>query len=482
MKVLVLNPPSPTAKNYIRDLIYGCWCKGKRIGGATAPPLNLLYVATVLKNEGHKVRFLDAPAEQKNLLDVKKIVGEFDVVVESTSQMSFIEDMNVFAEFKKVNPKLITIIFGSQPTFFPKEALERKEIDICIIREPEFIIRDILNALQEKKDWKKIKGVAYRKGKSVVINQDYDFVDINKLPIPDRIMLPKKIDYFNPIIKRMPYTTMMTSRGCPGKCTFCNVPDFYGNTDRLMTAKRVIEEIKEIVSLGYKEIWFRDETFTAFPERNKKICEWLIRNKVDLTWIANARVNMITKEMLVLMKKAGCHMIKFGVESGVQEILNNVKKGIKISKTREVFKWTHEVGIDTHAHMMLGMPGETKKTIEQTIKFAKEIDPTTVTFGICTPYAGTPLFKEVVKKDPTIKDGAALGKIRVHIDAFYNKNYTNVSNRDLQRYLKKAYKSFYFRPSYLFKWLFKIRSFDELKRVILAATNVFSFATNKKSS
>lgn len=478
MRILVLNPPSKSTKNYIRDLIYGCWCKGKRIGGAKSPPLNLLYVATVLKNEGHFVKFLDALAEQKTVEDVVKGIKHFDMVVESTSQMSFHEDVEVLAELKKANPNLRTVIFGSQPTFHPEEALDQEAVDIIIKREPEFVLRDFVNLLDKgDSDWKKVKGIGFRDGKKKVINPDYHFIDVNELPIPDRSMLPKKVDYFNPIIKRVPYTTAMTSRGCPGLCTFCNVPDFYGKTDRYMSAERVIEEIKSIIALGYKEIWFRDETFSAFPERNKKICQWIIDNKVDITWIANARINMINKETMEIMKKAGCHMIKFGVESGVQQILNNVKKGITVKRTREVLQWTKEVGIDVHAHMMLGMPGDTKETIEQTINFVKEIEPTTVTFGICTPYAGTPMFKEVAEKDPSIKDGSSLSKQQLHVESYYNQHYCTVSNKDLQNYLKKAYKKFYFRPTYVLKMLFKIRSLDELRRLIMAGSNVFSFAT-----
>lgn len=480
MKILILNPPSKTTKNYVRDLIYGSWCKGKRIGGAKSPPLNLLYVATVLKNDGHKIEFLDALAEQRTLNYVINYAKDCDVVIIPTSQMSFYEDINVLSALKENNQRIKTIVFGSQPTFFPEEALDKEVVDIIVKREAELAIRDFIKLFEKRNNgWKKVRGIGFKEGKKNIINPDYPFIDVNELPIPDRSLLPKKVDYFNPLIKRIPYTTAMTSRGCSGICTFCNVPNFYGKTDRCMTAERVIKEIKEIVKLGYKEIWFRDETFTAFPERNKKICEWIIKNKIDITWIANARINMITKDMMSLMKKAGCHMIKFGVESGVQCILNNVKKGITIEKTREVFKWAHEIGIDTHAHVMVGMPGDTKETIETTINFVKKIDPTTATFGICTPYAGTPLLNEVISKDPSIKDGSTLSKIQLHVEAYYNKCYTKVSDKDLKKYVKNAYRSFYFRPSYILKWLGRIKNVDELRRVVLAGANIFSFGVGK---
>ena len=150
-----------------------------------------------------------------------------------------------------------------------------------------------------------------------------------------------------------------------------------------------------------------------------------------------------------------------------------------MQQVRDAFRWTHELGIDTHAHMMLGMPGESKETIEQTIRFAKEIDPTTVSFGICTPYSGTPLFEEVLEKDSSIDDGSSLSKIQLHVDAYYNQYYTHLSNEELQKYVKKAYRRFYFRPNYLAKWLPRIKDKDELKRVVLAGVNVFSFSVEK---
>ncbi len=480
MNVLVLNPQSQITKNVLRDLVYGCWCKGKRIGGMEVPPTSLLYIATIIKNNNHNVRLLDAAAEQKTPEDLKKIIQDYEVVIISTSTMSFIEDAYFLEELKNINKNLITIVFGSHPTFAPYHTLDKKSIDIIVRREPEFIIRDLINALDKKDNsWKKVKGIGFREGNKKIINELYDFVDINELPIPDRTMLPKDIDYFNPIIKRMPYTTMITSRGCPARCTFCTVPNFYGSKIRVKTAEKVIEELEIIQGLGYKEVWLRDETFTAYPARNRVIFEEMIKRKIDLTWICNARVGILNEEMVLLMKKAGGHMIKFGVESGSQKILDNIKKGIKITETEKTFKMLNKLGMDTHAHVMLGAPGETKETIKETINFIKKIDPTTASFGICTPYMGTDLFNEVSKNHPEIKDGSACDLSKLHEKGFFNKYYTELTDKELENSIKKAYRSFYFRPQYIFKWLPKIKNIDELKRLTLAGTNVFSFTVTK---
>jgi len=246
-----------------------------------------------------------------------------------------------------------------------------------------------------------------------------------------------------------------------------------------MSAERVIAEIREVARLGYKEIFFRDEIFTAFKERVMKICRTIIDEKIDITWIASARINSVDREMLGLMKKAGCHMIRLGVESGVQELLNNVKKGITTGQTEQVFAWAHEVGMDTHAHLMIGLPGETKETIEETILFVQKIDPTVVTFGIMTPYPGTPFFNELREHHPELGDGTCMDLSKLHTHAYYNETFTALSAEELQKYIRKVYKKFYLRPGYIFKWLKRVRSLDELKRLTLAGTNVFGFIWGK---
>jgi len=481
MRVLILNPPSIFTKNVVRDLIYGCWCKGKRIGGANSPPINLLYIASVLKNGGHNVAFLDALAEHKTIDLICNISTKNDVIIISTSTMSFVEDIEILSEIKKVNPSIITIIFGSHPTFLPESSLKPNSVDIIIRREPEFIIRDVVNALEnDRNSWKQIQGIGYKQDQKVILNDFYPLINnLDELPFLMRELLPHNIEYFNPLVKKIPYTTIMTSRGCPAQCIFCTVPNFYGNKIRSRSAESVLTELEQIQQQGYKEVWFRDETFTTYKKRNIEICNGILERGITLSWICNARVDSLDREMLILMKKAGCHMVKFGVESGVQEILDNIGKGIRVEQTREIFRTTHDIGIDTHAHIMLGCPGETNHSIQETINFVKQINPTTVTFGICTPYPGTDLFKAVVKTHPEIADGTNCNFTKIHEKSFFNEHFTQISAEDLDKWIIKAYFSYYFRFSYVLRTLYRIRSIDELKQVILAGTNVFQFSLGR---
>ena len=478
--VLVLNPPNDVTKNMIRDLIYGCWCKGKRIGGTTSPPLNLLYVATTLKKAGHNIVFLDAIGQGYAIDDVKAIVRNIDAIIISTSSMSFMEDATVLHELKKVNSDMLTIMFGAHPTFMPKFCLSNGPgVDIIVKREPEITIRNIINNMD--KNWKKTKGIGYREGKKIILNDEAPLLkNLDELPIPDRNLLPKDVEYFNPIVKRIPYTTAMTSRECPGRCTFCNVPRFYGNIVRSRSFESVANELNIITEQGYKEVWFRDETFTFFRDRNKKMCKYIIDNRLDITWIANARVGTISREDMILYKKAGCHMIKFGIESGSQDVLDKVKKGTTIELARKTFKWAKEIGMGTHAHMMIGMPGDTEKTVNQSINFVKEIEPTTVTFGVCTPYPGTELFDFVEKIDPSIRDGKELNLEKLHTTGEFNKHYCSLSNEQLTKLVKRAYRSFYFRPKYILYKIKEMRSLDEIRRTMIAGVNVFQFGMDEE--
>lgn len=478
MKILVLNPPSKIVKNVVRDVLYGCWCKGKRIGGTKFPPTSLLYVATVLKENGHTVKLLDAGGEGKSISEVKKKIEDYQVAIISTSTMTFNEDTQVLGELKKENNRLTTVVFGSHPTFMPHYSLAKVAVDIIVQREPEYILRDLMDAL-EKKDgsWKKTRGIGFREKDKVIINEPYPYIEnLDELPFPDRGMLPKDIDYFNPVVKRLPYTTAITSRGCPGKCNFCTVPFFYGKKMRYRSWESIIEEMKLIQSQGYREVFFRDETFTFNKERNVKICQEIIRRRIDLTWICNARIGTIDKETMEVMKEAGCHTIKFGVESGVQKILNNLKKEITIEMIRKTFAWANEMGMNTHAHLMLGSTGETRETIEETINFVKEINPTTVTFGICTPYPGTQLFEEVAREFPEIEDGSACDLRKLHSRGFFNEKFTELTKDELEKSIKRAYRSFYLRPRYLLNALKRIKSWSDFRRAIIAGTNVFDFS------
>ncbi len=477
MKVLVLNPMTQKTKNVIRDVVYGCWCNGKRIGGASVPPFILITIAALLRREGINADFLDAQAEQIPPDRMSERISAYDVVVMSISTMSFQEDANYLLGLKQSRPGLTTVIFGSHPTFMPRYCLAHTGVDIIVKHDPEWIIKELMLLLAQGKDYHQLKGIGYKSREDVVINEDHpDTDDLNQLPFPDVDLLPKGIDYFNPIVKRTPYMTTTTSRGCPAKCTFCTAPTFHGTVVKFQSAERVIQEIEYFIKKGIKEIYFRDDTFFINKKRDMAIFEHIIENKLDVTWLANARVSLIDENTMKFAKMAGCHTIKFGIESGVQEILDGIKKGYQLEQAQEVFGWARRYGIKTHAHVMLGNPGDTQETIKKTIRFVLRLDPTTATFGICTPYPGTPLFTMVQEKYPQIGDGSSSDLSHLHVKGLFNEHFTSLKKEELRDLVFYAYRRFYFRPTYWLKSLsWQITGMDDVKRVSIAATNILNF-------
>ncbi|KPL08183.1 hypothetical protein AMJ86_01625 [bacterium SM23_57] len=477
MKVLVLNPASSSFKNVVRDQIFGCWCKGKEIGGMQMPPLSVLYVATVLKEAGHEVEFLDGAVQRKRFLAILEHGCDADVVVASTSTMTVNEDSDNLGKIRQNSGKCQTMVFGTHPTFLPHETLTRDGIDFAILGDPEDVVTELLDKLAKgDESWKSVQGTAFRNQHGVTVNDSRPIDrNLDHLPYPDRSMLPDH-DYFNPVVKRYPYTVSVTSRGCVGECTFCTVPRLYPNIIRQRSAENILSEIELILNQGYKEIFFRDETFTIFKKRNEQICRKIIDRGWDIGWICNGRLGGVDKPMLALMKQAGCLMVKFGVESGDQDILDNMKKEIKLDEVRQIFRWCNELGLDTHAHVMLGNVGETRETIERTIEFVKELNPSNAAFGILTPYPGTELFDMVAKIRPEIKDGSRCDLKILHTASFFNDIFTNIPSNELEKWMKIAYRRFYWRPSYLLKALSRISNVGELKRAIKAGIKTIDFS------
>lgn len=478
-KALILKPQTDGAdRNIVRDFIYGCWCNGRRIGGMQMPPLSELYAATHARQEGLDVGFLDAQSQPKKYQELlnSQLKDVLAVVIMSSTQ-SFRRDVETLREIKKINPKVSGILFGSHATFMPDYCLRESEVDFVVQKEAEESLRQLLGALLRNEPVTDIEGIGFQDaGGKPHVNPQRKFMDMDDLPIPDRSLLPSGVDYFNPAVKRVPYTTMITSRGCPARCNFCTAPFFYGNKARMRSAENVLAELREVIRLGYKEVFFRDETFTAYKVRNRKICEAMIKEKMNITWIANARVNTVDYETMALMKEAGCHLIKFGVETGSDAILQNYQKGTTCAQAEEAFRLAHKVGIDTHAHVVFGGPGETPETIEQTIEFVKKLDPTTASFGILTPYPGTPLFDKVAEIRPEIRDGSMSNMENLHTSGFYSEDICGLDSAYLSKQIVRAYREFYLRPWYLLRRLGSIRSVDQLMILTIAGMNVFRFA------
>jgi len=356
---------------------------------------------------------------------------------------------------KSVFPSAKTVLGGVHPSVMTDEVLKEESIDFVIRGEGE----ETLNELISGKEIAKISGLSYKIGNKIIHNQSRPVVqDMDTLPIPAYHLLPIK-KYFpaKGSYKRLPAMGMMTSRGCPGRCTFC-MGNYLGDKIRVRSAEKIFEEILLLHNkYGIKEISFYDDTFTTRKENVKKLCEKIISEKLDISWSCFARVDFVDEDLLKIMKLAGCHQIMYGVESGDEEILKNIHKKISFEKVEKIVKITKKLGIEVRAAFMFGNPGETIETMQKTIDYAIKLKPDVVIFNITTPYPGTEMFKWAKEKGILITENWNEYDLSKPI-----MNLPTVKPEDVIKYYNKAYKDFYIRPGYLLNRVLKIRNLSDV--------------------
>jgi radical SAM superfamily enzyme YgiQ (UPF0313 family) len=287
--------------------------------------------------------------------------------------------------------------------------------------------------------------------------------DLDALPFPDRDLIPWDW-YLEAWYTRRPFMNFMTSRGCPYHCAFCLWPQsMYGHQQRFRSLDNVISEIQRLVDrYGLKEINIDDGTFTTRKNRVIDFCQRLRDQKIKIIWTCNGRVDNLDHEMLSEMKASGCKMIRLGVESGSQQVLNKIKKGLTLKQIEDGVKLVKKHGIQTLGGFMFGFPYDSKETVEQTIAFAKKLSPDQVQFSISMCYPGTSLYE--FAKDNNL----LLAKSFKEFDMTHGPvvKTRDMAREELEHILARAYREFYFRPGYIIQTLFNINNIDEVKRVL----------------
>lgn len=477
--VLVCVPPSLFGNQGPRDLVYGCWCSGKRVGGILMPPVSSVMIATILRQNNLETDFCDF-SFCHSLDKLPANISEYKVVVMLTSSVSFSEDKLFLEYLTEKNPNIFKVIWGSYSTFSPEEAVLNNCVDAAVIGEGEQTILDLITAYLKGNAWQDVCGIAYRFAGKPVVNPKMPLVeDLDSLPFPDRTLLLENENYYNPAVKKYPYTTMYTTRGCFGACVFCTSPVFYGRKIRMRSAQNVIDEIKHVVSLGYKEIFFRDENFTSDRKRLIDICNAILEEQIDVTWICSSRSDCIDENIAALMKKTGCHMVRLGIESGNDEILKKAAKNITVKDSANAVAALKKNGIAIHAHMLLGLPGETADTISDTVDFAITLNPNIATFGICTPYPGTKLWDMVIAETGQQIGADACNMNMLHKKAYYNKYFCSLDEKLLEATVRKAYLRFYLRPAFIFLFMKSNFSLYGIKKLFVSGIRVLLFIFGK---
>lgn len=434
-----------------------------------SPPLGLAYLAAVLEKEKIPVKIIDTPIlgySQKEIIkEAKKI--EPTIIGFGGVTQEFPANLKTASNLKKHLQDCLIFIGGSHVSATPKQTIRHKCFDIAILGEAEKTIVDLIKTLAQGKNLKKVKGIAFRKGRKIIITPPRPFIkNLDTIPFPSHHLLPplRKYSPTPGSHKNFPMGTIITSRGCPFQCTFCS-RSVFGNQVRFRSPKNVVDEIEVLVKdYGAREMRFWDDTLNFKPERLIEICKEILKRKLKFTWSCLCRVNFVTLRMLRWMKKAGCWQISYGLESGNQEILNRVKKGITLPMVRQAVAKTKKAGIEIKGFFMIGLPGETEETIQQTIDFAKELDIDIAAFSITIPFPGTEIWAEAIRngefRATSFENYTPYTKGKL---AFVPKGLTA---KKLLDYQKKAYREFYFRPRVFLRELLKIRNLRMLKAKI----------------
>jgi anaerobic magnesium-protoporphyrin IX monomethyl ester cyclase len=472
MQVLIANPPWPGPGYGARSDVR--W-PHKRIDKYIEYPIYLSYTAAVVEEAGFEVSFIDAIMDELGIEEFAQRVSGFGprLALIETSTPSIEFDLETAAAIKSHAPETFVAMLGSHVTYFDKEIVaENPAVDAVLRGEFEYTAADLARALDNGADLGDVQGITYRDAEGDPRRNPNRplFEPLDRMPFPARHIV-KGEGYRAGIYSGGYPTAMVSSRGCPYRCTFCLWPDtMYGHRFRARSAENVVDEIEQAVrTYGHDEVYFDDDTFTIDRQRVLDITRLIQERGLEkeTEWIAQCRVDTVDREMLEAMKAANCGYILFGVESGSPQMLKKMKKGITLDKVRAAFKLTHEVGIKTQAFFLFGMPGETQETIHETIEFAKEINASSTQFAIAIPHPGTALYDECKTN----------GWLTSEVWADYTAESSLIETpwltaEQVEQARIRAYREYYYRPRFIVGEALKIRRVADIKRLMRGANSV----------
>jgi radical SAM superfamily enzyme YgiQ (UPF0313 family) len=450
VKVLLINPPWGSPEDSIWHGISG-----------VMPPLGTAWMAAVLEQDGHRVQILDCQAERLTASatpSVLRSLDRFDLVGITATTPQINPALAIAAQVKQEWPQSTVVLGGVHPTVLPEEVLSHPDVDLVVRGEGEETIKEIASGQPAHT----ITGVSFRDNGEIVHNPDRALIpDIDTLPMPAYHLLPMS-RYFPAAgaYKRLPATSVLATRGCPGRCTFCY--RIFGPRLRVRSGRLVAEEVKHLQErYGIKEICFYDDTFTSIKKEVYAFCKAVQDLKIDLTWSCFSRVDTVDEDLLRAMKESGCHQIMYGIEAASPEILKNIQKRIDLDKAVEAVRAAKKARIDVRAAFMIGNPGETKDTMEETLRFAIKLDPELIILNVTTPFPGTEMF------DWADREGYLTTKDWNHYDLCHSvMKLPTLTQEELQEFYRSAYRRFYLRPRYIAGRVMKLRSLSDIASAI----------------
>lgn len=452
------------------------------------PPINLAMLAAYLLSKGFDVKIFDPAVDDTKLEEIHTYLPkDFDVIGVSSFSPTIKESVKILEIAKKINPRCIAVMGGSHLTALPNRTMEEfSVIDYGIVGEGEITLFELLETLKQKDDVSKVKGVVYRDNSIIKFTGQRDRIrDLDSLPFPAYHLLPMdryklKLHHFwsQGDIEFSPYTNLFTSRGCYYNCNFCGISTLWGNVMCFKSAEYILNEIELLVkNYNVKCIEISDSCILTDKQRLHKILDGLIERDYNLNFTCMLRVDGVDEETLRKLKKAKFRLLRFGVESGCQRILDAMNKRYRVSQIKETFRLVHKVGIAASACIIIGYPGETKETFEETLKLLDEIKPTAVDFYIALPLVGSELYK-IALKNGYISNKNWYDWTFLPNEPVLNTPY--LSSRDLKLLLKKAYIRFYFNPSFILKCIMDIYFFKKIKFYFSGFNTLISILLKQK--
>jgi len=469
-KTLFLNPPSfegfdggagsrYQAKREIRSFWYPTWL---------AQPAAMV--------DGS--RLIDAPARGLSLQDILPLAHDYELLIVHTSTPSFASDVKVLEAFKAANPDLLTGFVGAHVAIAPELALQASNsIDFVARNEFDYTIQEVA----EGRELSDITGLSYRKDDAIVHNPERALIDdMEALPFVTEVYKRDLNieDYFIGYLQH-PYVSLYTGRGCKSHCTFCLWPQTIGGHRYRTRSPQSIADEMALAQQYFpqvKEFFFDDDTFTDDLPRAEETARLL--GKLGVTWSCNAKAN-VPYDTLKVMKDNGLRLLLVGYESGNQKILYNIKKGMRVERARQFTQDCHRLGIVIHGTFIVGLPGETQQTIEETIRFAKEINPHTIQVSLAAAYPGTWLYRQA-QENGWLRDAHLIADTGVQISSL---EYPDLSHEEIFQAVERFYKQFYFRPSKIGEITFEmLKSWDMTKRRLREGVEFFQFLYGRQDA
>jgi radical SAM superfamily enzyme YgiQ (UPF0313 family) len=476
MKILMINPPSENTviecpddrgEDYIDAEDYGAF-----------PPLGALYVLSYLEKHlpGHELFFKDCVAERISHAALRQVIEDIkpDVVGVTSFTISLVDVCKVAETARAVVPGAHICMGGHHPIAFPFEAAQLPQFDSVVVGEGEEAFTELVDALDKGKDFTGIRGVYTARSIQRFTGQaqkDSRFLahvmvppayieDIDSLPFPNRNFI-KHIDYHSIVGSHRKLATIISSRGCPYSCTFCDVPyKRYRERD----VGSVLDEVQQCLDMGYQEFHFYDDLFNITPKKVIAFCDAVEQRRMKFVWDFRGRVNTVTRESLERAKRAGLRQISFGVETGTDEGLQALKKGAKVEQAEKVFRWCRELGIRTIADYMVGLPFErTREDVERNLDFLIGLDPDYMQLSVLSLYPNTKLFDQAVERGLVQEDRwrrFSLNPTRDFVVDHWEEFFSVGQMVEMQ---KQAYRRFYLRPRYILRSALQTRTWFEFQ-------------------